>query len=160
MVLTFRPDPQKVDHVCESLVVSYQEVDMPFQYSTEFRRDVSTRLLAGESVKSLAEELSISLPTLYKWKHQALVDAGKRPGTKSFEVDSLAQARRTIRDLEEELALVKAASDLFNGEEPISPKEVPGCPRAEQPGLLRTHGLSGGGTRSLDLLRHQISHAQ
>ena len=102
--------------------MSYQEVDMPFQYSTEFRRDVSTRLLAGESVKSLAEELSISLPTLYKWKHQALVDAGKRPGTKSFEVDSLAQARRTIRDLEEELALVKAASDLFNGEEPISPK--------------------------------------
>jgi transposase-like protein len=111
-----------VDHVCESLVVSYQEVDMPFQYSTEFRREVSARLLAGESVPSLVEELSVSAATLYKWKHQALIDAGKRPGTKSFEVDSLAQARRTIRDLEAELALVKAASDLFNGEEPISPK--------------------------------------
>jgi len=103
--------------------VSYQEVDMPFQYSTEFRRDVSARLLAGEPVKTLAEELSVSRQTLYKWKHQALVDAGKRPGTKSFEVDSLAQARRTIGDLEAELALVRAASDLFNGEEPISPKE-------------------------------------
>jgi transposase-like protein len=96
---------------------------MPFQYSSEFRRVVSARLLAGEPVKSLAEELSVSTQTLYKWKHQALIDAGKRPGAKSFEVGSLAQARRTIRDLEAELALVKAASDLFNGEEPISPKE-------------------------------------
>jgi transposase-like protein len=104
------------------LVVSYQEVDMPKQFPTDFRRDVSARLLAGESVKSLAEELSVSRQTLYKWKHQALIDAGLRPGTKSFEVDSLAQARRTIRDLEAELALVKAASDLFNGEEAVSPK--------------------------------------
>ena len=94
-----------------SLVVSYQEVDVP-----------NARLLAGESVRSLAEELSISRATIYKWKHQALIDAGKRPGTKSFEVDTLAQARRTIRDLEAELALVKAASDLFNANEPISPK--------------------------------------
>jgi transposase-like protein len=70
------------------LVVSYQEVDMPFQYSANFRRHVSARLLAGESVKSLAEELSVSVQTLYKWKHQALIDAGRRPGTKSFEVDS------------------------------------------------------------------------
>jgi transposase-like protein len=105
-----------------SLVVSYQEVDVPKQFSAELRRDVSARLLAGESVRSLAEELSISRATIYKWKHQALIDAGKRPGTKSFEVDTLAQARRTIRDLEAELALVKAASDLFNANEPISPK--------------------------------------
>jgi transposase-like protein len=95
---------------------------MPFQYPVDFRRDVSARLLAGESVKSLAEELSVSTQTLYKWKRQALVDAGLRPGTMSFDVDSLAQARRTIRDLEEELALVKAASALFNGEEPLNPK--------------------------------------
>jgi len=75
--------------------VSYQQVDMPLQYSVNFRRHVSVRLLAGESVKSLPEELSASVRTLNKWKHLALIDAGRRPGTKSFEVDSLAQARRT-----------------------------------------------------------------
>jgi hypothetical protein len=43
----------------------------------------------------------------------------------------LAQALKTIAELE----AVKAASALFNGEEPISPKAVPGCPKPEQPGL-------------------------
>jgi hypothetical protein len=43
------------------LVVSYQQVDTPFQYSVNFRRHVSARLLAGESVKSLPEELSVSV---------------------------------------------------------------------------------------------------
>ena len=47
---------------------------------------------------------------------------GLRPGMKSIEVDELAQAQRTIEELEAELALVRAASALFNGEEPISPK--------------------------------------
>jgi transposase-like protein len=42
---------------------------MPFQYSANFRRHVSARLLADESVKSLAEELSVSVQTLSKWKH-------------------------------------------------------------------------------------------
>ena len=52
-------------------------------------------------------------------------------GVKSFEADELAQALKTIAELE----AVKAASALFNGEEPISPKAVPGCPKPEQPGL-------------------------
>ena len=81
--------------VRESLVASYQQVDMPFQYSANFRRHVSARLFAGESVKSLTEELSVNVQTHNKWKHLALIDAGRRPGTKSFEVDSLAQPRRT-----------------------------------------------------------------
>jgi len=43
-------------------------------------------------------------------------------GPKSFESDPLAQARRTIKELEAELKLVKAASALFNEGEPPSPK--------------------------------------
>jgi hypothetical protein len=68
---------------------------MPLQYSANFRRQVSARLLAGESVKTLPEELSVSVQTHNKWKHLALIDAGRRPGTKSFEVNWLAQPRRT-----------------------------------------------------------------
>lgn len=55
--------------------------------------------------------------THYRWKKQALVDAGLRPGNKSHEVDELARAERRITALEVELEMVKAATVLFNGEE-------------------------------------------
>jgi len=102
--------------------VSYQEVDMSFQYEPAFRRDVCDRLLAGEPVGRLAKELAMSESTLFRWKRQALVDVGRVLGPKSFESDPLAQARRTIKELEAELKLVKAASALFNEGEPPSPK--------------------------------------
>ena len=95
---------------------------MPFHYSTDFRRRACERLLAGESIKSMAVELSISEATLFRWKKQGLIDLDCKPGVKSFEVDELARARRTIQELEDELELVKAASAFFNGEEPVRPK--------------------------------------
>jgi transposase-like protein len=52
-------------------------------------------MLEGEVVSALASELHISPGTLHRWKKQALIDQGLAPGTKSFEVDELAQARRT-----------------------------------------------------------------
>jgi transposase-like protein len=100
----------------------YLEVVMPKRYPKTFRRQVCERLLAGESVKVVAEELGVSTATLYLWRRQTLVDHDVIPGVKSIEVDELAQAQRTIEELEVELALVRAASALFNGEEPISPK--------------------------------------
>lgn len=95
---------------------------MPKRYPREIRRSVCERMLAGESVISLAKETSLSQGTLYRWKKQALIDADLKPGSKSIEVDELAQAQRTIEELEAELALVRAAAAIFNGEEPISPK--------------------------------------
>ena len=64
----------------------------------------------------------MSEATLHLWKRQALIDADLRTGTKSSEFDELAQAHKTIAELEAELEAVKAASALFNGEEPVSPK--------------------------------------
>jgi transposase-like protein len=95
---------------------------MPFRYSSEFRHKACERMLAGEDVKDLASELGVSNPTLYKWRRQALIDAGQAPGVKSYEADRLAQARRRIKDLEAELKLVKTASALFEEGEAISPK--------------------------------------
>jgi hypothetical protein len=43
-------------------------------------------------------------------------------GVKSFEADELAQAHRTIAELEAELEAVKAASALFSGEAAVGPK--------------------------------------
>ena len=103
---------------------------MPKRYAKNFRRAVCERLVAGERVSSLSKELEVSEATLYLWKRQALIDAGRAEGVKSFEADELAQAHKTIAELEAELEAVKAASALFNGEEPISPKGGARLPRA------------------------------
>lgn len=95
---------------------------MAFSFPTPFREKACERMLDGERPEDLAEELKVSAATLYRWKKQALIDAGRRPGAKSYEPDELARARRRIKDLETELELVKAASALFNGEEVVRPK--------------------------------------
>ena len=51
-----------------------------------------------------------------------MIDAGQRPGAKSYEADPLQAARRRIIELEAELKLVKAASELFAEGDTISPK--------------------------------------
>jgi transposase len=102
---------------------------VPKRYGRDFRRAICVRLVAGESITKLANESGVSAATLHRWKEQALIDAGLKPGTKSIEVDELAQARRTIEELEAELVAVKAAVALFNGEEPISPKGGARLPR-------------------------------
>ena len=86
---------------------------MPKHYPAELRRRTCERMLAGEAVKDLTAELGIAGVTLYKWRRQALIDAGIRPGTKSYEADPLAAARRRIKELEAELKMVKLASALY-----------------------------------------------
>ena len=86
---------------------------MPRHYPAEVRRRACERMLAGETVKDLVAELGIADHTLYRWRRQALIDAGQRPGAKSYEADPLQSARRRIKELEAELKLVKAASALF-----------------------------------------------
>ena len=103
---------------------------MPKRYAREFRRAICDRLVAGEAVSKLSYETGVSPATLHLWKRQALIDAGLKEGVKSVEVDELAQALRTIEELEAELAAVKAASALFNDEEPVSPKGGARLPRA------------------------------
>ena len=102
---------------------------MPKRYPREFRRAVCARLVAGERVVSLSRELGVSEATLHLWKRQALVDAGRAEGVKSFEADELAQAHKTIAELEAELEITRAAVALFNGEEVVGPKGVARLPK-------------------------------
>src|SRR5207248_11030850 len=95
---------------------------MPRHYPAEVRRQSCERMLAGEAVNDLVAELGISSHTLYRWRRQALIDGGQRPGAKSYQADPLLAARRRIKELEAELKLVKAASALFDEGEQVSPK--------------------------------------
>ena len=94
---------------------------MPRHYPPEVRREACERMLSGEPIKDLVDELGITIETLYRWRRQALVDTGQRPGVKSFEADPLAAARRRIHELEAEVEMIKAASAIFE-EGKVDPK--------------------------------------
>ena len=94
---------------------------MPKHHPAALRREASERMLAGEPITNVAEETGVSVNTLYKWRRQAQIDAGRRPGVKSYEADPLQRARRRIKELEAELEIVKAASAIF-AEDEVDPK--------------------------------------
>jgi transposase-like protein len=94
---------------------------MPRHHPAALRREACERMLGGESVDDVSTALGVSSNTLYKWRRQALIDTGQRPGVQSYEADPLAQARRRIRELESELEITKAASALFE-EGAVDPK--------------------------------------
>jgi transposase-like protein len=96
---------------------------MPRQYPPHFRRDMVNRMLAGESVLSLVRETSVPEQTLHRWKHQALVDQGMVDGVDSTESAQLQAANKRIKALEKELQLVKDASELFDAQAVVPPKD-------------------------------------
>lgn len=95
---------------------------MPNSYSSSVRRQVCVRLRRGDAVAELAAETGISPATLFRWKAQALVDAGVCEGTPSVEVDELPAAGRRIAQLEAELALTRDACALFDEQKVIAPQ--------------------------------------
>ena len=86
---------------------------MPRTYDPEFRRRVLALVRAGRPVRVVAAELGLAQATVYRWKAQDLIDRGVKPGTSTSEQGELAAARRRIKELETELALVTQAAALF-----------------------------------------------
>jgi putative transposase len=93
---------------------------VPRTYDPEFRRRVLDLVRAGRPVRAVAAELGLAEATVYRWKAQALIDRGVKPGTSTSERGDLAAARQRIKELETELALVTQAAKLF--EEGVRPK--------------------------------------
>lgn len=62
---------------------------MPRQYSSSVRRQIVARLRSGERVTAVAVDAGICEATLFRWKRQALIDAGVIEGTASVEADEL-----------------------------------------------------------------------
>jgi len=95
---------------------------MPRTYPGTVRRQIVQRLRSGEAVAAIAAETGIAQATLFRWKRQALIDAGVIEGTPSVEADELAAAQKRIAALEAELALTRDACELFNAEAVVPPK--------------------------------------
>ena len=95
---------------------------MPRQYSSSVRRQIVARLRSGEPAAAVAVETGICEATLFRWKRQALIDAGVIEGIPSVEADELAAARKRIAALEAELALTRDACELFDEQVVVPPK--------------------------------------
>ena len=77
--------------------------------------------------REVAEELSVSEATVYRWIAQEEVDLGQRPGLRSGEHVELSEARARIKELEAELELMRKASALFRKDGVRPPqKDLPG----------------------------------
>jgi putative transposase len=95
---------------------------MPRMYPAAVRRQIVQRLRSGDPVAAVAAETGIAQATLFRWKRQALIDAGIIEGTPSVEADELAAAHKRIAQLEAELALTRDACELFNERAVVPPK--------------------------------------
>ena len=89
-------------------------------YSPEFRRRVVGLVESGRKVAEVAAELEVSEQTIYTWRRQARIDAGLEAGATSSDQAELAVAKRRIRELEAELAILRRATELIK--ETSSPK--------------------------------------
>jgi transposase len=74
----------------------------------------------ARSPRSLPD-LGISDQTIYTWRKQELIDTGKLPGLSRSEQSELSAAKRRIRELENEVAILKRAHELLR--EPHDPKD-------------------------------------
>ena len=93
---------------------------MPKRYPEEFRRKVLDLVAAGCPVAQIAADLEISDQTIYAWRKQELIDTGQLPGLSRGEQSELGAAKKRIRELENEIAVLKGASELLR--EPNDPK--------------------------------------
>jgi transposase-like protein len=63
-------------------------------YPPEFRRRVLDLVEAGRKVAEIAEDLGISVQTIYNWRRQDRIDRGLETGMSSAEKAELAAARK------------------------------------------------------------------
>ena len=86
---------------------------MPKRHPEEFRRRVLDLVAAGRPIGQIAADLGISDQTIYGWRKQELIDTGQLPGLNRAEQAELSAANKRIRELENEVAILKRARELL-----------------------------------------------
>lgn len=75
------------------------------KYDDEFKRNAIRKVLDGQSVRSVSEELGVNESLIHKWKRAALKDGdGRRSGAELSEVEAL---KKRNRELEMEVEILK-----------------------------------------------------
>lgn len=94
---------------------------MPRPYPPEFRARAVALVRSGKQIKQTAYQLGISAGCLHVWVRQDRVDHGERPGVTTGESDELRAARKRIRELETEVAIVRQAATFLNPDSAVRP---------------------------------------
>ncbi|MFB8282661.1 IS3 family transposase [Nocardia colli] len=94
---------------------------MPKPYPEEFRRDVVAVARKGEiPLTQIAKDFGISQSCVKNWVKQADVEDGHRPGATGDESAELREARKRIRQLEQEAEVMRRAVAYFSRD--VNPK--------------------------------------
>ena len=81
------------------------------KYDDEFKRNALRKVLDGQSVRSVAEELGVNESLIHKWKRAALTKGdGSRSGAELSEIEVL---KKRNRELEQENEILKKAALIF-----------------------------------------------
>lgn len=91
---------------------------MPRPHPPEFRARAIALVRSGKKVKQTAYELGISAGCLHGWIKQDQIDRGEIRGTTTVESVELRAARKRIRELETELAIVRQAGKFLGQDRP------------------------------------------
>jgi transposase len=98
-------------------VKEVSEMSEKKRYDTAFKKEIAEVYLNGQrTAPSLAAELGLHVNTIYKWSEQYKIDSENAfPGSGNMKPDEadLAKARRRIRELEEEVEILKKAAAYF-----------------------------------------------
>ena len=81
------------------------------KYDDEFKRNPLRKVLDGQSVRSVAEELGVNESLIHKWKRAAkTLGDGSRSGAEISEIENL---KKRNRELEQEVEILKKATLIF-----------------------------------------------
>jgi transposase-like protein len=94
---------------------------MPKAFPEEFRRDVVAVARKGEApITQIAKDFGISQSCLTRWLKLADIEDGNRPGVTRQESDELREAKKRVRQLEQENEILRRAAAYFARD--INPK--------------------------------------
>lgn len=68
------------------------------------------------AAEAVSKQLGLGRETVRRWMVQADVDAGRRDGVTSEELDEIKKLKSENRRLREDVAVLKAATSFFVGE--------------------------------------------
>src|ERR1019366_5691847 len=85
---------------------------MPRPYPPEFRRRAIALVKSCRTIAKTAIDLNITQATIYAWIKQERIDRGEIPGRTTEESKELSNARRRLRELEDEVEILRRANQL------------------------------------------------
>ena len=86
---------------------------MPRKYPDEFRARAVALVRSGQTVTKTAEDLRITDSCLYGWVKQDRIDRGEMDGVSRAESREVRKAKRRIRELEDEVEILRRANALL-----------------------------------------------